>query len=253
MSSSNTSLNPMLLQEVSRKRSIDHVEDSVHVPHQAPRVYIKRTRIVQPTTLIHPQPQNMTYSHTGVTTCSPYSVPSMYIGSGRIQRPYPNMFDNSACVANNLRPYINSARYAPPQVQNFVYCQPQSLVYSNTGTTSSMQTFVPNLYVDSGRGLVQRPPQMNYQRPARDEAFEAFKLKLALELLMSPEPTTPRLMNGIQCSPTTSYPSLPSSLNPSPTVTFRPALYPYRPSNPPIERRKPMSGSCGNVSNHIPY
>lgn len=93
---------------------------------------------------------------------------------------------------------------------------------------------------------------LKYRSPARDEAFEAFKLKLALELLMSPAPTTPS-SHPSQCSPATSYPSLPSSRNPSPTVAFRPsASYHYRPSNPAIQRSHPMLGSHGNFASQIP-
>ncbi|EGG11126.1 uncharacterized protein MELLADRAFT_60005 [Melampsora larici-populina 98AG31] len=94
----------------------------------------------------------------------------------------------------------------------------------------------------------------NYQQTTRYEELEAFKLQLALELLMGPAHVTPSLMGESQISPSTSCSSLPASLNPSPTVPFRQAAsYPHRPPNPALERRRPMPLSFGNAPNEDRY
>ncbi|EGG03957.1 uncharacterized protein MELLADRAFT_108889 [Melampsora larici-populina 98AG31] len=156
--------------------------------------------------------------------------------------------DNSVCVSD-LAPvaHIKRARIVRPQ--------PQGFIYTSTGVTTSSQDFA---YVGSGSEVIRRSyPNMNFlitnhQETTRHEDFEAFKLQLALELLMGPAP--PSLMSGNQTSPSTSTSSLPSSLNPSPTVPFRQTTsYPHRPPNPAIERRRPMPLSFVNVPNEDPH
>ncbi|EGG11022.1 uncharacterized protein MELLADRAFT_60033 [Melampsora larici-populina 98AG31] len=257
MSFSNASHDSISVQEASRKRTFDHVEDSVHAPNQTPRAHIKRARVAppQPQIWTYAQPQNLINHSTGVTPSyqnTQHFALGMYAGSrgSLVQGLYPRSVENAVCFPHQTRmAYINSTQIAPRRAQNVFHTQPQRLVYHNTGMTTSTQDFAPGMSVGSRREVVQSSYQtINYQTRARDEEFEAFKLKLALELLMSPTSTTPVLMNGSQCSPSTSYPSLPSSRDPSPTVPFRHvASYPHdRPSNPAIERRNPMPRSYGH-------
>ncbi|KAH9808677.1 hypothetical protein DFH28DRAFT_1135003 [Melampsora americana] len=163
-------LHSLYAQHVSRKRTIDQVEESVRVPDPSPRpmVHYKRARIAQA------EREGQLSSYRDL--------------QGRMR------------LNDNLQ----------------------------------------DLYTEMN--VVQMPPlRMNDQRSIRPDEVEAFKLKLALELLMLPAPTRPTLISGSEISPSTSSSSLPSSLSSSPTEpSNQSAFFLHRPSNPPIEARRPL-------------
>ncbi|EGG08578.1 uncharacterized protein MELLADRAFT_84797 [Melampsora larici-populina 98AG31] len=212
----------MFLQEASRKRSAAHVEDPIHVPNAASGVYIKRPRIsrprVQPQALMYNQPQMLVYTNAGMASSSQHLAVDTFAGrrSVLVQTPYPN-FNNSGYDPNaTSRAYVQRARMGPPQPRQLIYTQPQPLVYTNRGVMAGFQYLPPAMHAGIGREVVPRPcPNVNAQRTYAE--VEAFKLKLALELLMGPTPMTPNMTHRSQLSPTSSISSVPLPVTPSPT------------------------------------
>ncbi|EGG11023.1 uncharacterized protein MELLADRAFT_60034 [Melampsora larici-populina 98AG31] len=155
-------------------------------------------------------------------SCFDAFLDSMYGKEVSRKRPITHV-EKSVCVSNaTSRANIKRARITQPEIRSSTRSRPEK--------TMSLEEFVIDMY--TGRDMVLKSSPRKVNEPKRYTEGEA--LKLALELLMSPPPAPRTSINGTS-SPTSTYPSVSSSLNPSPTGPQKEKAVYHESLNPVME------------------